>query len=146
MQQAIIGEILDGTIRRESPHYHLYLVRDGEVVFYIGQASSIYDRLETHLGIGDWGKQASRLGRLVSGNLPESRDWVIELYSLEDCEQLTIGHMVDIGVVWFNEELYYNAGGGVDFAEQSLIALHHPCLNTTYNPDPNLLPERYWNK
>lgn len=142
MQNTTIGQILDETVSREA-NYHIYLVRENETVFYIGQSSSIYDRLESHLGM-DWRHAPSVLGKLALENLPMSRAWAVELYSLEDCEQRTLEYMTnELGCTFYTKEVYYHAGGGVDFAERAFISLYHPCLNTTYNLSPTKLPERY---
>ena len=131
MQRATIGEILDRTLQREVTDCRIYLVRDDDIAFYIGQSSTIYDRLESHMGM-DWKQEPSILGEHVFAHLPQSREWVVELFSLQDCEQVTVDYMVGKGLFWYTKEIYYERGG-VDFAEQAMIVLHHPLLNSTYN-------------
>lgn len=140
MIQSTIGDLLDGELdaRFESilddfakgvikdlPIYRLYVVRDGDTVFYVGQAGDVVDRLYGHLGQGSWSWATgmSELGKLIKANLPTSRDWRIELY--------TIG---ELGV------------NGVDLAEEALIDILRPCLNRALNRNPSALPDKYINR
>jgi len=56
----------------------IYVVRDGEVVFYVGYtATGARFRIGEHLGL--WGRGDSPLGRLVRANEPESDAWQVNI-------------------------------------------------------------------
>lgn len=110
------------------PSYRLYVVRDGDVVFYVGQSQNVINRLWDHLGEGCWARVQgkSNLGRLIKFNLPASRVWQIELLTVEDCQD------------------YGETYGDVSRAEQLLIDYHSPYLNVKGNrASSGLLPECY---
>ena len=68
---------------------------------------------------------ASLVGTFIRENAPASGAWLFEQYTLEECSQL-VGICHD-----------------VDEAEETLIKLYRPCLNTDANPDPVPLPVHY---
>lgn len=61
------------------------------------------------------------IGRFILRNAPASDAWLFEQYTLEE-----IGE--------------HNS---IDSAEEALIKLYRPCLNTVANPDPTPLPLFY---
>jgi len=62
----------------------LYLFRDGDVVFYVGQSIHPFERLQEHLGQGDpWLEAPDRLGQLILNNHPASLAWMMEVTALE---------------------------------------------------------------
>lgn len=131
MRTTTIGEILDGDVRVEDPEHYLYKFTDNKDVLYIGKSFNLIDRLETHLGQYN-GRPASSVGRYILGHLPESKNWVVELPTLQECETLTIEYMRNSGVVWYSSEIYNNPmliEGAVDFAETALISEYKPLLN-----------------
>ncbi|MCA9981842.1 MAG: GIY-YIG nuclease family protein [Anaerolineales bacterium] len=102
--------------------FDLYLFRDEEVVFYVGQSDQAHGRVWQHLLNGFKGR--SDVGRFVWCNWPKSMRFTIELH----CSQAdTFAHV--------NHEL--------DAAEQALIARWSPCFNVVYNKEPTPLPEKY---
>ena len=111
------------------------MVRNADVIFYVGQSQDVRTRLLAHMGKGQWGwaQGLSSLGTLVGYNLPESLDWQIELLTPGDCgiEPLMPG----------NHPFYLDTM--IDTAERLLIARLHPCLNAIYNQNPSVLPECY---
>jgi len=137
--------ILNGTISSQQLQGHyLYLVGDGEVIFYIGQALNPVERLESHLGLR-WNRSKSLFGELFEGNRPGSLEWRVELYRLVDCTDLLEQYIMP-ELPSYTLELYYDPErlkGAITWAEQALIRHYRPCLNDRFNPNPTPLPERY---
>jgi hypothetical protein len=100
----------------------IYLVRDRDVVFYVGRSTNCYRRLLEHccLGYGWQAGSLSPLGQLAADNAPDSYEWTVELH----------------GVV----RLGYDSA---DAAEVALIRERRPCLNRRNAVKHDPLPERY---
>ena len=128
-----VGELLDGELNDLDTMYHdLYIVRDAEIVFYVGKSRDVIGRLLGHCGRGTWGRGQvkSQLGCFIERNLPESRDWTIKLLTEKDAH----------GVVQFlSAGVWYD----VEAAERALIGHYGPCLNVTYNEEPEAIPDKY---
>lgn len=123
--QITVGEFIDKEEWGDTTGAHcIYVVRDGDTVFYVGQSASIIQRLWGHMGNeihGGWasfGHRASDLGRLIRANLPQSRDWIIDLLTLKECKDYTVFNVPALTV---------------DMAEVALINILHPCLNRYMN-------------
>jgi len=81
MIETTIGDILDGNEPETSGHC-IYVVRDRDTVLYVGKSErNVTDRIRRHLGVF----YETALGRLIQDNLPESRDWLVELLTLNNC-------------------------------------------------------------
>ncbi len=138
MITSTVGALLDGELDAlELAGHALYLVGDGETVFYIGRSRDPVGRMWQHLGLTLTGGQLwsdyclSPLGHLVKANLPEARDWRIELLTPAECEPV---------IHEMNPHFkHWDAAG----AEQALIWHWRPCLNCTHNDNPARLPDRY---
>ena len=102
--------------------FDLYLFRDGEVVFYVGQSHLAFDRVWQHFY--DGGKARSVVGRFIWCNWPKSLSFTIELWSSQADRFAAIDH-------------------DRSAAERSLIELYAPCFNETYNLRPTPLPDGY---
>jgi hypothetical protein len=65
-------------------YFTIYVVRDGDEIFYVGRSEDdCFTRLRTHLGHKFRGHQSlSTLGGFIMRNLPESRHWTVELYTM----------------------------------------------------------------
>jgi len=98
----------------------LYLVRDGPVVFYVGQSYVAFDRVWSHFYGGF--KARSLLGRLILCNWPASMHWTVELLSSR-------------------LERFAAVGRQLDAAERLLIQDLAPCLNEALNRQQTPLPE-----
>lgn len=110
--------------------YHLYVIRDGDFVLYVGKSDqNIIDRLQDHLGLTYRGE--SQVGELVNDNTPESLQWKIDLRNIPECASIVKRH--------------YPACKKVDLyiAEHALILEFAPPLNVQSNPYPNELPRKY---
>lgn len=100
----------------------LYLLRDEQTVFYVGQSQSAFARVWTHFYAGF--KARSVMGRFIVCNWPVSMRFTIELMQARHPRFAAHNH-------------------DLNQAEQALIAEYRPCLNTTHNPNPLPLPAGY---
>lgn len=142
VQRMTIREALkhESGIRTEA--YRIYIFRDGKTVFYVGHAGNTYNRFLSHLGI-DGRDSESRVGAFIRENAPASGDWLFEQYTVEECrphvESWFATFPEDIRAIHASTGNIYD----VDDAEHALIKLHRPYFNTSMNPHPLPLPERY---
>lgn len=76
---AVLDRLITGTDQHD-----VYIIRDIGIVFYVGMTrKGVISRLHNHFG---WSGNQSSLGKLVFANLPQSREWTIELLTKEECE------------------------------------------------------------
>lgn len=102
--------------------FDLYLFRDDEVVFYVGQSHLAYDRVWQH--VTDGYKARSIVGRFILCNWPGSMRFTIELWSSQADRFAGVDH-------------------DLNAAERSLIEQYAPCFNEALNRRPTPLPDRY---
>lgn len=100
----------------------LYLFRDEEVRFYVGQSELAFGRVWEHLLSGFKGH--SIIGRFVWCNWPTSMKFTIELLSSQS-------------------ETFAGTGNDLNAAERALIEQWSPCFNVSLNSRPTPLPEAY---
>lgn len=100
----------------------LYLFRDENIVFYIGQSSLAFARVWEHLLSGFKGH--SMLGRFVWCNWPKSMSFTIELLSSKS-------------------EQFGDVGNDLNASERFLIQRWSPCFNISQNSQPTPLPNSY---
>ena len=100
----------------------LYLFRDEDVVFYVGQSHLAFARVWEHLLSGFKGH--SIVGRFVWCNWPKSMSFTIELLNSQSKQ------FVDVG----NE---------LNASERKLIQHSSPCFNVSQNDQPTPLPNSY---
>ncbi len=101
----------------------LYLLRNEEVVFYVGQSQLAFARVWAHL-LGGF-KGHSITGRFIWVNWPKSMKFMIDLLSSQDAQFHSVGH-------------------DRDAAEQWLIQQHSPCFNVSHNVQPTAVPPTYF--
>ena len=101
---------------------NLYIFRDEEVAFYVGQSRLAFSRVWEHLLAGFHGH--SIIGRFVWCNWPRSMKFTIELLSS-------------------HSEEYREVGNDLDAAEKLLIHRWSPCFNISQNMQPTPLPASY---
>jgi hypothetical protein len=84
-----VGDLVDYSVDDlDTGGHRLYLIRDGEVVLYVGQSQYPIERLQLgHLGL-DGTPGESKVGMLIRANLPEARTWQVEILTAADCEPL----------------------------------------------------------
>ena len=102
--------------------HDLYLFRDDEVVFYVGQSRHAFGRVWDHLHDGFKGRSA--VGRFVLCNWPRSMRFIVELMNSRSAR-------FDI------------VGNNLDAAERHLIEQLSPCFNEALNERPTPLPATY---
>lgn len=100
----------------------LYMFRDEEVAFYVGQSHFAFTRVWEHL-LGGF-KGHSLVGRFIWCNWPKSMQFTIELWSSQAEEFSTVGN-------------------DVNAAERQLIQQWSPCFNVSLNSQPTRLPSFY---
>jgi hypothetical protein len=100
----------------------LYLFRDDEVAFYVGQSQLAFSRVWEHL-LGGF-KGHSIVGRFVWVNWPKSMNFTIELLGSQS-------------------EQFDEVGNDVNAAERQLIQDLSPCFNVSQNSQPMPLPPSY---
>ena len=100
----------------------LYLFRDENVVFYLGQSHPAFARVWEHLLSGFKGH--SIVGRFVWCNWPTSMSFTIELLSSQSGEFRVVGNELNA-------------------SERFLIQCWSPCFNISLNTQPTLLPKAY---
>jgi hypothetical protein len=102
--------------------YNLYLCRDDEIVFYVGQSYVAFDRVWQHILDGFKGR--SMIGRFILCNWPTSMRFTIELHDSRSAD-------------------FPDVGNDLNTAERALIERHAPCFNEMLNRCPTALPARY---
>lgn len=100
----------------------LYLFRDKDVAFYVGQSHFAFARVWEHL-LGGF-KGHSMVGRFVWCNWPKSMSFTVELFSSRSDQ---------FGVV----------GNGLSASERLLIQRWSPCFNISQNTQPTSIPNSY---
>ncbi len=100
----------------------LYLFRDGDTVFYVGQSYLAFARVWEHFRSGY--KARSDVGRFILCNWPKSLNYDIDFLSSKSQEFAEVGHHLAL-------------------AEEMLIKRYKPCLNGTLNDEPVVLPPQY---
>jgi hypothetical protein len=116
-------------------HFTIYVVREGEEVFYVGKwEDDCFARLRTHLGHEIRGRRSkSSLGEFVLRDLPESREWYVELYTNEETKKLV-------------EKRFYEGfhSWPTQYAEMAMIKTLRPYLNISLNSQNwREIPKRY---
>lgn len=101
----------------------LYVFRDEQAVFYVGQSQLAFSRVWEHLLGGFHGH--SIVGRFVWSNWPVSMRFTIELLSSKSGQFDVLGN-------------------NLDAAERYLIHSLSPCFNVSLNSQPTSLPPSYF--
>lgn len=100
----------------------LYLFRDDEAAFYVGQSRLAFSRVWEHL-LGGF-KGHSIVGRFIWCNWPKSMNFTIELMSSQS-------------------EQFSDVGNDLNAAERQLIQQFSPCFNVSQNIQPTPIPPHY---
>jgi hypothetical protein len=128
--------------------YYLYVYSHEDTIFYVGRSVDPLDRLMQHMG-----RSKSRpclpdaVGDLIQDNFPDSKEWAVTFYSLEDFSKTSDGQ--EASWLSFYRHMTGNLPGWpheketVSDLEEHLIAHLRPCMNRTNNAKGTLLPEKY---
>ena len=137
MIKVTIQEALSKRLKTDG-HY-VYLYRDDDTVFYVGQSRHPLRRFYQHMGKYR-GSYSDSVGDFIIENQPESLNWQIEIYTLEECRPFMacsdgyyegcIGNPILFGEI-------------VNAAEVAFIELFRPCFNRIHNLKPTSLPVKY---
>jgi len=100
----------------------LYVIRDEDSVFYVGQSYTAFQRVWDH--IKNAYKWRSDVGRFILCNWPKSMNYVIELLSSSSHE-------------------FDSVGNNLSRAEEMLIKMYKPCFNISQNNEPSPIPQIY---
>jgi hypothetical protein len=103
----------------------IYIIREGDTVFYIGQSQEPLLRLEQHLTAGF-------IGQLMRDFWPLSAHWQVDLLTFADGAQILDTTGMDP-----------KQSTDRMIVERALIQHYKPCCNIANNPTPSCLPERY---
>lgn len=151
MIELTVGDLLDGNLDElalEVRDHNIYIVRDNKTVLYVGRSWHPVDRLWGHLGRGNLAfGSSSEAGRFIKVNLPESREWQIQLLTIADCEPY-------FKQCWWRgrNDMRLMRDSIVKDCEDTLIWHYRPCFNIQGNQGPGKrtpLPEHYktpWSK
>ncbi len=118
-------------VDRDNERYELYVVRNHKDILYIGiSQSDIWDRWFGGFGrmkknAGGYWYSTDTIGRNIIENMPDSLNWSIELWTLEDCIKLFGDKIKKMG---FSIER-----SDIKDYEKLMIQELWPELNTTYN-------------
>jgi hypothetical protein len=103
-------------------HFDLYLMRDEQVVFYVGQSYVAFDRVWSHIRDGFKGR--SLAGRFLLANWPVAMRFTVELW-------------------WSHAPRFDACRQDLSASERSLIDNYAPCFNVALNTTPSPLPPHY---
>jgi len=124
--------IADFRAFKADPDGVIYVIRDGETIFYVGMTRrGIAYRLSQHLEhIGSF--FGSHVGEFIAYNHPESDAWQVEAWDREDCAAFIVPRRPEWGDRWDYEDV-----------ERRLIVELRPYLNRQHNVNPSPLPSQY---
>jgi len=117
---------------REDGFYELYVVKNGlEEILYVGISDqNIWNRWFGWNGLIMDGPNfmvgESSVGRKVVDHLPDSWNWKIQLWTLNDC------------MAFCTDEVNPNGRYTIQVVEPFMINKLHPILNATNNPNPGI--------
>ena len=124
-----VADILHGKLAEEPHRRGIYIVRDGDIVLYVGKTERGVSRsVLKHCGIGADGAPPDQLGQLIIENAPESGNWQVEFLSPKNCAPYVGRSFMKIDI--------HNA-------ERAIINHFRPCLSDTKDTNLPGLPERY---
>jgi integrase len=136
MIKTTIGAILANEVVAEYDK-QIYLIRDGALPLYVGQAVKVCARIKEHCGIGSKRFRSDHLGDFIFNNRPASLGWQVDLLTLDECELTARRNFPNLSQ--FDS----------DIIEQALIIDLGPCLNTFHNqnnPNRKPIPDVYNNR
>lgn len=150
---------------------YVYVVRDGDVIFYVGVSRDPAFRLCQHLGIADgWstytyprdkflyglekepeaiaraGFRMSQVGRHILDNAPDSLAWAFDIYEQEDAIAVIERTEKARAFPLMLETMKINWYEQRTIVESELIQQLKPYLNNSLNTHGQSMPEKYRRK
>lgn len=136
-----INDILQGdwnTLDPTNEPLCIYVIREGDTIFYVGRSYDPLNRLRAHLG-----KPLHSDGTFYPFYRQwheKSYAWQIDLYSLAECEK-TVMEYRPISLERYRDAHWHD--DMVIRAESAMILRWKPCLNDKNNPNASHLPSKY---
>lgn len=138
MEKASIEQLRSGQRRIGIPQkkkYYIYVIRDRNVILYVGYSNNVMRRLNQHI------KQSDCIGWLIENN--NSSKWMVWTYPFEECEKyvkrfFSEGHTQFLQIMRGDKPL---KGKWYNIPEKAMIRRFRPCLNTWHNTTPSQLPD-----
>lgn len=123
----------DGGAPEFAEPYSIYRFRDGDFVLYVGKTNrEILERLYEHIGI----EGQTQMTTLIEDNLPESLNWEIDLFTVQECIPLIKKHLkLELIQEW-----------NYDLAEKAMICESRPAVNSILRVEHLTLPAKYTQK
>ncbi len=85
MMTTTVRAVLEHAFDPGEELYGIYVVREGDIVLYVGRSQDPHRRLGEHFGLS-WRDAGSSLSSFYEEHPKEALDWHIDLYSLEECD------------------------------------------------------------
>jgi hypothetical protein len=128
-----VSDILEYTCPNLSGH-NVYVIRDGEFVFYVGATWNPNTRLMQHFGqSNEFGYAPLYELGFFQANEPESHGWQIDLYTLEE---VAASEGIAVNERWPAKWL-------LNKMEDALILKFSPTFNYGLLPNRKVIPPHY---
>lgn len=146
----------------------VYVVRDSDVIFYVGLSNDPTFRLCQHLGIaGKWNVtmpcellvqameqrneevialahfRSTQVGKAILDNAPESLSWSFDIYEKDDAIAVIERTPLPQALPALLDMMHVNWYEQRTLVESALIEQLKPCLNVIMNERGGRLPEKY---
>lgn len=123
-----LKNLINDKVPRKAIGANIYVIRDRKIIFYIGKSEyDVINRAKAHFGLGNlFPKYGCEMEQLTIDNLPDSKKWKVDFYTVADCEKKLKTKLRD-----------------VQHAEEEMIFRFGPYLNVTYNINRKSIPEKY---
>ena len=130
-----LQQLKDNPPTYEELHDTVYVLRDGDVCFYIGKSGyRVSESVLRHLKLGSGGRgRYSVVGQLIRHHAPASDQWQVEFWNANDIFERFPSMRDEHSDGWLS----------VGEIKHLLIQFFQPRLNTSPNYNPPPLPDRY---
>lgn len=126
-----LKDLINDKVPNKAARAKIYVIRDRKIIFYIGKSEyDVIERAQAHFGLGNvFPKLSCEMEQLAMDNLPSSKKWKVDFYTISDCEKKLKMKFRD-----------------TSHAEESMIFHFGPYLNVTYNVNRKGIPKKYTEK
>ena len=98
------AEFHKGNYDDKEEFHEMYIIKQENNTLYVGISSrDVWERWFSqwggHIRRNGWGEyfHTSEIGRAVIQNMPESDNWIVELWTLEDCRKFFHSPLLPLG-------------------------------------------------